>query len=295
MALTIAALPAYNEERSIAKIIMGCRRYVDKIVVVDDGSSDSTGDIAKALGAIVVRHEKNLGYGAAIRSCFQAARELGADQMVILDADGQHNPEDIPSLLKPLRDGVHIVIGSRFCNGNGQYIPFYRKLGLRILDVATNFVGNLDISDSQSGFRAYGTKAIEKIKISHDGMSAGTEILFQAKDYNFFVSEVEINCRYDVENPSKENPLSHGAKVLWIILNDMESRRPLYYFTFPGIALMAIGLTLGIELIGIFYRYGSLPFGPTLLMIFLSIVGSFMALSGIILHSISRTNRDKFL
>lgn len=287
MSLTIAAMPAYNEERSIAKMILGCQRYVDKVIVVDDGSSDDTTDISEALGAYVVRHKQNKGYGAALRSCFEAARELGADRMVIIDSDGQHDPSEIPKLLKPTEHGVDLVIGSRFCNGNGKNIPKYRKVGMKVLDTATRAAGGIDVSDSQSGFRAYGRKAIDKIRIDENGMSAGSEILLQAKDNNLKVEEVEIQCRYDVEDASTENPVSHGLRVLINIFHDMELRRPLYYFTIPGIILATIGISIGLELLRTFFNGASLAFGPTLLMIMLTLLGSFMAFAGIILHSLS--------
>jgi dolichol-phosphate mannosyltransferase len=96
-------MPAYNEERSIAKMVLGCKKYVDTVVVVDDGSTDATAEIAEALGAYVIRHNPNRGYGAALRSCFEASRELGADRMIIIDSDGQHDASDIPRLLEPLK------------------------------------------------------------------------------------------------------------------------------------------------------------------------------------------------
>ena len=127
MSLTIAVMPAKSEERSIAKMVLGCKKYVDQVVVVDDGSSDATAEIAEALGAHVVRHEVNGGYGVALRSCFETAREMDAEKMVIIDSDGQHDASEIPKLLSPLNNGTDLVIGSRFCNGNGKNIPAYRK------------------------------------------------------------------------------------------------------------------------------------------------------------------------
>lgn len=286
MTLTIAAMPAYNEERSIAKMVLGCQKYVDKVVVVDDGSADATAEISKALGAFVVRHKRNEGYGAALRSCFKAARELGADRMVIIDSDGQHNPSEMPKLLKPIESGVDLVIGSRFCNGNGKNIPVYRKVGMKVLDTATRAAGGINVTDSQSGFRAYGKRAIDQIRIDENGMSAGSEILLQAKDNNLSVEEVEIQCRYDVEDASTENPVSHGVRVLINIFHDMELRKPLYYFTVPGSVLAIIGILMGLNFLRIFYHGGSLSFGPTLLMILLTLVGSFMMFTGIILHSL---------
>jgi glycosyltransferase involved in cell wall biosynthesis len=283
-------MPAYNEERSIAKVILNCSKHVERIVVVDDGSKDATADIAEALGVYLIRHKENYGYGASLRDCFNAARDLGADQMVILDSDGQHDPSDIPKLLKPLKEGADIVIGSRFYEGNGQNIPFYRKIGMRILDSATNFVGGIDISDTQSGFRAYGIKAIEKLNIVRNDFSAGSEILLQAKKLGLTIKEADIYCRYDIEKTSKANPLNQGMSILWLILMDMEFRRPLYYFTIPGILFILLSFILGLRLVHLFFFHGaSLAFGPTLLMLFLVLTGIFMVLSGIILHSISKT------
>lgn len=288
MSLTIAAMPAYNEERSIAKMVLGAKKHVDTVVVVDDGSSDATSEIAEALGAHVVRHPKNLGYGGAIRSCFETARSLGAEKMVIIDSDGQHDPAEIPKLLEPLNDGIDIVIGSRFCEGNGRDIPAYRKVGMKVLDTATNFAGGISVSDSQSGYRAYGKRAIESIRITGDGMSAGSEILLQIKDKDLSFAEVPINCSYDVERASTQGPVRHGVGVLLTLLHDMELRRPLYYFTIPGVVLAAVGIGMGLDFLRTFYLGGSLAFGPTLLMILLTITGSFMALTGILLHSMSR-------
>jgi glycosyltransferase involved in cell wall biosynthesis len=128
-------MPAYNESHVIAEVIMGCKKYVDKVIVVDDGSSDDTAEIAESLGEYVEKHEVNKEYGAALKSCFRLAREFHADAMVIIDSDGQHNPDDIPRLLEPLKNGADLVIGSRFINGNGKNVPAYRKIGMKILDI----------------------------------------------------------------------------------------------------------------------------------------------------------------
>ena len=159
---------------------MGCQKYVDRVVVVDDGSSDATADRAASAGAHIVRHEWNAGYGAALRTCFETAREIWCRQngdhrrrrpalayynvSSNCDPDGsQRDPEEIPQLLQPLDRGVDLVIGSRFCKGNGKDILAYRKVGMRILDITTNFLGGLCVTDTQSGFRAYGKRAIDCI------------------------------------------------------------------------------------------------------------------------------------
>lgn len=288
MTLTIAAMPAYNESKSIVNVILGCKKYVDKIVVVDDGSSDNTAELAESLGAYVIRHETNKGYGTALKNCFETARKLNANAMVIIDSDGQHDPNDIPKLLTPLKQGYDLVIGSRFINGNGKNVPLYRKFGMKVLDIATMMAGGLNVTDSQSGFRAYSKKAIENISLNGAGMSAGSEILLQARDHRLKHTEVEIHCRYDLEDCSSQNPFIHGPRVLLRLLRDMEYRRPLYYFTVPGIFLGAVGVFMGLKFLQNFYLGGNLSFGPTLVMMLLTVVGMFMAFTGIVLHAISK-------
>lgn len=281
-------MPALNEERYIARIILNSKKHVDNVIVIDDGSSDYTAQIAEAMGAHVVRHEKNQGYGAALRSCFKTAREMNATEMVIIDSDGQHNPDDIPKLLKPLSNGADLVIGSRFLNGNGKNIPAYRKIGMKILDTATNFAAATNVSDTQSGYRAYGKKAIEKISINDDDMSAGSEILMQVNKHDLTFEEVDIHCNYNVDKASSQNPVSHGIKVLVKILREIELKRPLFYFTIPGLILTALGLIIGVNLLQIVAAGGQLPFGPTLFVMIAILVGIFSAFSGIILHSMAR-------
>jgi glycosyltransferase involved in cell wall biosynthesis len=285
---TIAAMPAYNEARSIQNIIIACKEYVDDVVVIDDGSSDNTAEVAEAAGAYVVKHPQNMGYGAAIKSCFETARNLNARRMVIIDSDGQHDPAEIPKLLKPLEKGIDVVLGSRFIEGNSERIPAYRKIGMKVLDIATNTVGGINVTDSQCGFRAYGKKAIQNIRVDSDSMSAGSEILMEIADNNLQFEEVQVNCSYDVEDSSTQNPVSHGVGVLIAILKDMEFRRPLYYFTLPGAIMGGIGLFMGLKFLQEFYHGEPLSFGPTLLMMLLTILGMFMAFTGIILHAMSR-------
>ena len=126
---TIACIPAFNEEGRIASVIVRARRRVDAVVVCDDGSGDLTGEIAEGLGAVVVRHGRNLGKGAALRSAFLRARELGADVVVMLDADGQHDPEEIPGLVEPILKGAaDMVVGSRYAEGSKTDAPLYRAI-----------------------------------------------------------------------------------------------------------------------------------------------------------------------
>ena len=135
-----------------------------------------------------------------------------------MDADGQHNPADIEKVLEPLLHGAEVVNGSRFLDKTTNTIPHYRRLGMKVLDTATTSAGVKKGTDTQSGFRAYGKKAISIISISGQGMSAGSEILIQISNKNLTLAEVPINVRYDLEDTSTQNPLSHGVSVLYHII-----------------------------------------------------------------------------
>ncbi|WP_174591499.1 glycosyltransferase family 2 protein [Methanocella conradii] len=237
----MVAIPAYNEEVAIGSVIARCRKYADSVVVIDDGSSDHTAEVARLVGADVISHGVNKGYGAAIKSCFDAAKSWRASALVIIDGDGQHNPDDIPLLVAELKKaGADIVIGSRFVNGNGknQRIPAYRKVGMKVLDLATALGSGLKTSDSQSGFRAYSAKAIREIDLEDRGMGIGSEILFKAAEKRLKVSEVPIKARYDLRGTSTENPIIHGFACLGSILKMGSRRKPMLFFGVPGIALL---------------------------------------------------------
>ena len=282
-------MPAFNEEKFIAKTVVGCATYVDKVIVVNDGSTDATAMIATACGAKVVYHDENMGYGAAIRTCFETAKEIGARAMVIIDADGQHDPAEIEQVLKPILDGeADVSIGSRFMKGNEIKIPFYRKVGTKVLDIATNQGSGMNFTDTQSGFRAYSKNAISKIKINNTGMSAGSEILLQIKEHGLKVKEVPISCRYDIEDTSTHNPIVHGVTVLSNILTEIEYNNPLVYFVVPGVMILAFGCTVGVYVLSSYNMGGYLPLGPTLLMMLLSIIGTFAVFSGLMLHAMTR-------
>jgi glycosyltransferase involved in cell wall biosynthesis len=125
----VACIPAFNEEGRIGGVVVQARKYVDRVVVCDDGSGDLTGEIAEGLGAVVIRHGRNLGKGAALRSAFLRARELGADVVVMLDADGQHDPEEIPGLVEPILKGAaDMVVVSRYAEGSKTDAPLYRAI-----------------------------------------------------------------------------------------------------------------------------------------------------------------------
>jgi len=287
----IAAIPAYNEEYTIGKIVLLSQRYVDKVLVCDDGSQDLTGEIAERLGAIVIRHEKNMGKGAALRSLFKKALELGADIVVTLDADNQHDPNDIPKLVEPILKGeVDIVNGSRFLGDFNDEIPLHRKIGNKVLSRLTNTAGSINITDTQSGFRAYSRKALERIEISTNGIGVDTEIILKAKGLR--TKEVPITCRYRGIRV-KRNPFKHGFEVLATIINYVAEKRPLLIVGVPGFIVFTGGLFMLVYVIYKYFQVRHLGLGTMLLAITSIITGMFAMFTALILYTITKRRRDK--
>ncbi|HEY9247226.1 MAG TPA: glycosyltransferase family 2 protein [Candidatus Methanoperedens sp.] len=287
--MTITAiLPAFNEEISIGSVVLHARQHADKVIVIDDGSTDRTFEVASLAGAEVIRHDINRGKGAALKTGFEVALQNGTKVIVTLDSDGQHDPEEIPKLVEPILKGeADLVNGSRYLKGNDKNTPFYRRIGQKLLNIATNFTCGLSITDTQSGFRAFARHTLSVFRFKSNGLAIESEMLMDAANAGLKVKEVEIGVRYDVDC-STENPLSHGMKVMVKILNDMELKRPLYYFTLPGLIFTSTGIYMGLNFLRDFYLGEKLNFGPTLLMILLTLVGCFMAFTGIILHTMAR-------
>lgn len=238
----IIGIPAYNEEKHIGKIILELKKKFDIVVVCDDGSTDSTAAIAKNSGAIVVSHNKNFGYGAAIRTIFLKAKELNGDVLITFDADGQHRIEDIDNVLQPIiNERADIVIGSRFLEEKEKQIPEYRKIGIKALTKVTNVSMHEKLTDSQSGFRAYNKKVLSEITPSDSGMGVSTEILIKASRNKFRIVEVPITVLYEGET-STYNPVSHGTSVLLSTLKFTSIEHPLKFYGIPGMVLLGVGL-----------------------------------------------------
>ena len=223
----VAIIPAYNEERFIGSVVLKARQYVDTVIVINDGSSDATGQIAEAAGALVVSLETNGGKGAALNTGFRTARDMGAQAVALLDGDGQHRPEDIPHMIKPILDGeADMVIGSRYLELKSD-IPVYRRLGQQIVTLLTNSTSGVSSTDSWSGFRAFSCRALDAIHFRESGWGVDPEFQFQARDHEFKVVEVPIVALY--EEKAKRNPLPHGLKTINAIMRLTGQHRPLLY------------------------------------------------------------------
>jgi len=286
----VVGIPAYNEEKSIAKVVMKAREYADKVVVCDDGSSDLTGAIAEALGADVIRHETNCGYGVALQSLFSRARALEADVLVTFDADGQHRAEEIPSLVKPLLQGdADVVIGSRLLREHrGEKVgAWYRRAGVRLITKVSNATSKLRLKDAQSGFRAYNGHALDCLSMTEEGMGASVEILLQAKKHALKVKEVSATCNYDdVANSS--HPIRHGASVLMSLLKLIVEDKPLVYLGLPGVLSLVLGTFFGVWMLRLYAVEHRIPTNWALASMTFVFMGFFFLSTAITLYAIQR-------
>jgi glycosyltransferase involved in cell wall biosynthesis len=283
-----AIIPAFNEELSIGSVVLRAKKHADIVLVIDDGSIDRTCEVARLAGAEVIQHHRNIGKGAALKTGFEHAGLSGAKVIVILDSDGQHNPEEIPRLVAPiLADKADLVNGSRYIHNSKKDIPFYHRIGWYLLDTVTNINSRLHITDTQSGFRAFSSSTLPVFRFNTKGLGIESEMLIDAANAGFRIKEVEIGFNHDMDS-STGHTVSHGLRVFMKVLGDIELNRPLYYFTIPGIVISIIGLAMGVSFLRNFYLGGRMMYVPTLLVMILTLMGIFMAFTGIILHSMSR-------
>ena len=278
----IAAMPAYNEGKYIGSLVLQARQYADEVVVVDDGSTDHTSKIAELAGAIVVRHVENKGYGSAIRSILAEAKKRNADILVILDADSQHNPEEIPSLIKAISEGSDVVIGSR--ERQRKAIAPYRRLGQKILSRLTYVTSRQKLSDTESGFRAYSRKAITTLELKETGMAISSEIVSEATAKGLRVTEVPISVIY-TKDGSTLNPVRHGFGVLNRIMVMISERRPLLFFGLFGGVFLVLGVAASAAVVWSYY-FGSnvLMTGTALISILFVTTGILSIFTGVILN-----------
>lgn len=285
-------IPAFNEEKNIAKIIVKLKKMADSIIVCNDGSKDMTGDIAKELGAIVIDHPKNLGYGASIQSIFAKAKDMDFDILVTFDGDGQHRIEDIKKIIEPIvENNADIVIGSRFLGENSE-IPNYRKIGIKAITSLTNITANEKISDSQSGFRAYNKKILNEINPSDNGMGISTEILIKANKQGFRIGEVPITILYQGDT-STHNPASHGLSVILSTMKFISIEHPLKFYGIPGIILLTVGLFFVVWTIQGFSETRQIITNVSLIGIGATILGVVLCTTSIMLFSIVSVVRER--
>ena len=288
----IIGIPAFNEEKNIAGIISKLKRITKDIIVCNDGSTDLTADIAEEMGAIVINHEKNLGYGGAIRSIFLKAKDLNGDVLVTFDADGQHRIEDIDKVINPILNGQSdIVIGSRFLDDNEKEVPQYRKVGIKVITKITNATIKKDLTDSQSGFRAYSKRVLNEIKPAESGMGVSTEILIKASSKNLKISEVPIKILYG-ENSSTHNPVVHGSSVIFSTIKFTSIEHPLRFYGIPSVVFMIIGLSFTYLAVEHYVEIGRLSTNLTIVAAGAVLIGIILLISAILLYSLVSVVRE---
>ena len=289
----VIGIPAYNEEKNIGALILKLRKITDHIIVCNDGSSDMTGEIAEKLGAIVVNHSKNLGYGAGLRSIFIKAREIDSDILVTFDADGQHRVEDIQRVIEPIiKNESDIVIGSRFLKEKDSKVPEYRKLGIKVITKLTNASINESLTDSQSGFRAYNKKVLRDITPSDLGMGVSTEILIKASKKEFKIVEVPIVILYE-GNTSTHNPVSHGASVLLSTIKYTSIEHPLKFYGISALIFLSIGLSFILWTIQNFTTNGKIITNVALIGVGTTVIGVVLLIAAILLYSLVNVVRER--
>lgn len=278
----VAGIPAYNEEKYIGSVVLNTLQYVDEVFIIDDGSSDNTAKLARLAGADVITHQGNRGYGAAIQSILAETKKRNPDVLVILDADAQHDPGEIPAVIKPILDhDCDFVIGTR--QKQQKKIPFYRRIGQKVILQSVKVLSDDNLSDSECGFRAFSRKAYNTMELRVNGMGISAEAVTEATRKNLPVKQVPVSVTY-TEDSSTLNPVKHGIGVLTSILSLISEQRPLFFFGLAGVVSLTIGLVFGIRVVNMFSANEILPVGNTLLSVLFLVIGAFSIFTGLILR-----------
>jgi len=282
----VAIIPAYNEELAIGSTVIRTRQFVNTVIVIDDGSLDMTSTIAEHAGAEVIRLSKNHGKAYAVLRGFDRARQLNADIVVMLDGDGQHHPEEIPSIVSPiLKDEADLVIGSRFQNGKNK-IPFYRTIGQKTLDRMTKIASSCKVTDSQSGFRAISSKAMNCFTAEPTGYGIESVMISHMSDNGMRIAEIPISVEYEVPHKHKKNFFTHGMAVLSNLVGIIGYRRPLLTFGIPGSVMIVIGTYLTFWALSEYTTYGVFSYSLTAVSGVFLLLGLMLINTALVLNSI---------
>ena len=282
---TLAAIPCFNEEIAIGSVVLMARSHADEVLVIDDGCTDNTAQVARDAGATVVSHGARMGKGRGIKSALGYAVEHNYDCLVFIDGDGQHNPNEIPNLIEPiLSDVADFVIGFR----TFDQMPAYRRFGRAVLDIATS--NGSSVTDSQCGFRAMNRRAMESMltTLRRDDFSTESEMLQIAQERDLRIGETPINCKYGNFDTSTMNPVSHGLEVLGSIFWFTVEKKPLMRMGLPGLGAMFIGIFLLLQYLQEFNATGLLPIRGCMLASLFLIPGAIALVVGLILALVVR-------
>jgi len=279
----LVAMPAYNEEKYIGSLVTKAREYADEVLIVDDGSTDGTPEVARLAGATVIQHKENKGYGAAVQSILAEAKRIAPDILVLLDADSQHNPGEIPRLVEPISQGFDLVIGSRKLLRDN--IPLYRRIGQGVISYFCYILSGEKLSDSESGFRVFSRKAVGMLELREDGMSVSAETIAKAAEKGLKITEIPISITY-TRDGSTLNPVRHGFGVLSRIIAMILERRPLLFFGLGGAILTLLGFLAGMRVIGIVSGGGEIDTSTVLVSVLFITIGILIIFTGVIRHQL---------
>jgi len=281
----VLCIPAFNEERSIARVMVQAKKAVNDILVCDDGSADMTGEIAAALGATVIRHERNLGKGAALNSLLEEAMRRGVDVAITMDADGQHDPDEILQVAKPvIEKRADISIGVRPLTPD--VMPRERIVGNKLLSGITNRKAGTSVSDTHSGFRSYSAIALKAMTFRENRMAVESQSLIDAAKAGLVMAEVQVGTTYD-GIPTRRNPIDHFAGVLDYLFRRTIAESPLLYLGLPGLIALVVGLASGLRALDIFVATHEIAIGTGLIAVTLIMIGIVMFATSLIIKIVS--------
>jgi glycosyltransferase involved in cell wall biosynthesis len=287
-----AVMPAVNEELVIGSVILRTKQFVDRVIVVDDGSSDRTAEVARLAGADVIRLDHNTGKAYALLLGLRHARNTGCSVAVMLDADGQHDPSEIPRVAGLVSIGkADLVIGSRFLYKN-RGIPPYRQFGQKTLDLFTNIGAKAKVSDSQSGFRALSCQALDNLDFRSDGYNVESDMIAHFSAMGLPIMEVPITVNYDVPNKHKKHPLTHGVGVLTRLINLIGYRRPLLLFGLSGACIVILGLVSASLAFNEYSLTLKFPFAMSMVSLLFLSMGMLMIIAGLLLNTMLIIMKD---
>jgi len=278
-------MAAYNEAGHVGSVVEQTRRYAHEVIVVDDGSTDDTAGVAELAGARVIRHDQNRGKGTALQTILAEARKSNPDVLVMLDADGQHDPQDIPAVIEPISRGFDLVIGSRMAQD--EKTPPYRRIGRIVLLHFARLASRTRITDSESGFRALSPRAINELRLTSRGFAVEAEMITLAADRKLKITEVPITNIYTIDG-STLHPIRHGVDVMSGILLMIAQRRPLLLFGLLGGVLLAVAMIIGLSVLDTFFTTGDLSITRATVMVLFLIASALAFITGIALKILAK-------
>ncbi len=280
----VVIVPAYNEERFIGSVVLKILQFPVIAIVVDDGSSDATALVAQSAGAHVVSHESNKGKGEALNTGIREARLMSPEVIVVIDGDGQHLVRELPRVVRPVLDqAADIVVGSRYLKHTSN-TPSGRQVGHWFFNKLTGVTSQVNVTDSQSGYRAFSPAAFNADLFYSTDFTVESEMQFFAHEHHLRIMEVPITIRYT--DPPKRSAIRQGLMVLNGILHLVGQYRPLLFFGLPGMIIILGGFTLGFYVIDIYRRLTQLAVGYAMMSVLLTVTGMVLFSTGIILHSV---------